>query len=163
MKNEFNNVPQWMIDSKTDITEQNNEVGLIVAGYIGAFTKRGFSQKQMGSMMTSAFLLPLDEVEKRVDAVLSCADEAETAKKLCVFAVEKGELFSNENTAPCEIIEYLKKKYGNKAAFETILTFPQILYLWKKSEVRDLPGNKDSKLEAEKILNECSSVFPEIG
>ena len=75
MNAEFNNIPQWMIDSKTDITEQNDEVGLIVAGYIGAFRKRGFSEKQIGSMLSSAFLLSLEEVEKRIDAVLTCDSE----------------------------------------------------------------------------------------
>ena len=163
MNAEFNNIPQWMIDSKTDITEQNDEVGLIVAGYIGAFRKRGFSEKQIGSMLSSAFLLPLEEVEKRIDAVLTCGSEdSEDIKNLCVFAVQKGGLFSTDDTDPCEIIEIIKNTYGKTAAFETLLTFPQILLLWKKSEVRDLPENKECKEKAEKILYECVSVFPEI-
>lgn len=163
MNAEFNNIPQWMIDSKTDITEQNDEVGLIVAGYIGAFRKRGFTEKQIGSMLSSAFLLPLEEVEKRIDAVLTCGSEdSEDIKNLCVFAVQKGGLFSTDDTDPCEIIEIIKNKYGKTAAFETLLTFPQILSLWKKSEVRDLPENKECKEKAEKILYECASVFPEI-
>ena len=163
MNAEFNNIPQWMIDSKTDITEQNDEVGLIVAGYIGAFRKRGFSEKQIGSMLSSAFLLPLEEVEKRIDAVLTCGSEdSEDIKNLCVFAVQKGGLFSTDDTDPCEIIEIIKNTYGKTAAFETLLTFPQILLLWKKSEVRDLPENKECKEKAEKILYECASVFPEI-
>ena len=163
MNAEFNNIPQRMIDSKTDITEQNDEVGLIVAGYIGAFRKRGFSEKQIGSMLSSAFLLPLEEVEKRIDAVLTCGSEdSEDIKNLCVFAVQKGGLFSTDDTDPCEIIEIIKNTYGKTAAFETLLTFPQILLLWKKSEVRDLPENKECKEKAEKILYECASVFPEI-
>ena len=163
MNAEFNNIPQWMIDSKTDITEQNDEVGLIVAGYIGAFRKRGFTEKQIGSMLSSAFLLPLEEVEKRIDAVLTCGSEdSEDIKNLCVFAVQKGGLFSTDDTDPCEIIEIIKNTYGKTAAFETLLTFPQILLLWKKSEVRDLPENKECKEKAEKILYECASVFPEI-
>ncbi len=162
MNAEFNNIPQWMIDSKTDMTEQNDEVGLIVAGYIGAFRKRGFTEKQIGSMLSSAFLLPLEEVEKRIDAVLTCGSEdSEDIKNLCVFAVQKGGLFSTDDTDPCEIIEFIKNTYGKTAAFETLLTFPQILLLWKKSEVRDLPENKECKEKAEKILYECASVFPE--
>ena len=58
-----NNVPQWMLDSTTAPTEQNKEVDLIVAGFIGAFRKRGFTQQQMGILKTSAFLLSLAEVE----------------------------------------------------------------------------------------------------
>ncbi len=163
MNTEYNNIPQWIIDSKTDITEQNDEVGLIVAGYIGAFRKRGFTQKQMGIMLSKAFLLPVEEAEKRIDAVLSCGDDGEeNIKNLCVFAVEKGGLFSTDDTDPCEIIEILKSKYGKTAAFETLLTFPQILSLWKKSEVRDLPENNEYKEKSEKILYECASVFPEI-
>ena len=94
MYSDFNNIPQWIVDSKTDITEQNDEVGLIVAGYIGAFRKRGFSEKQIGAMLSSAFLLPSEEVEKRIDAVLTCGSETtEEIKNLCVFAVQKGGLF----------------------------------------------------------------------
>ena len=62
--NNVNNVPQWMIDSKTAATEQNDEVGLIVAKYIGFFRKTGFAEKQIGIMLTSAFLLDLSEVQK---------------------------------------------------------------------------------------------------
>ena len=43
-----NNVPQWMLDSTTSNTEQNKEVDMIVAGFIGAFRKRGFDQQQIG-------------------------------------------------------------------------------------------------------------------
>ena len=70
--NEKNNVPQWILESKTGIEEQNDEVGMIVAGFIGAFVKRGFDQKEIGMLMAQAFLLPLEEVEKRVDVILSC-------------------------------------------------------------------------------------------
>ena len=162
MNTKYENVPQWMVDSKTDITEQNDEVGLVVAGYIGAFRKRGFSQSQIGIMLPTAFLLSLEETEKRIDKVLSCGtDNEDNIKELCVFCVQKGGLFSTDDTDPCEIIEVLKRKYGKKAAFETLLTFPQILSHWKKKEVRDLPENKDSKQKCEKILYECSCVFPE--
>ena len=55
-----NNVPQWMLDSTTAPTEQNKEVDMIVAGFIGAFRKRGFDQQHIGILMTSAFLLSLE-------------------------------------------------------------------------------------------------------
>ncbi len=158
----YDNIPQWIKDSKTDISEQNDEVGLIVAGYIGAFVKRGFTQQEMGSLMASAFLLPLEMVEKRVDAVLSLTDDKEKAKKLCIFCVQKGEIFSVEDTDPCEIIGILKEKYGNEAVIETLLSFPEILYVWKNSAVRDLPENEKNRNRAEYILGECATVFPEI-
>ena len=159
----FENVPEWIKDSKTDITEQNDEVGLIVAGYIGAFRKRGFSQSQIGIMLPTAFLLSLEETEERIDAVLSCGvDSEEEIKNLCVFAVQKGGLFSTDDTDPCEIIKLLKNKYGKTAAFETLLAFPQILSFWKNEKVRDLPENEENKQKCEKILYECASVFPEI-
>lgn len=155
-------IPQWIKDSKTGISEQNDEVGLVVAGYIGAFVKRGFTQQEMGSVMASAFLLPQREVEKRVDAVLSLSDDKEQAKKLCIFCVQKGELFSVEDTDPCEIIDILKAKYGNAAVIDTLLNFPEILYVWKNSEVRNLAENDKNREKARFILNECASVFPEI-
>ncbi len=158
----YENIPQWMKDSKTDITEQNDEVGLIVAGYIGAFVKRGFTQQEMGSIMASAFLLPSDEVENRVDCVMSLSENKEQAKKLCIFCVQKGGLFSVEDTDPCEIIGVLKDKYGSEAVIETLLNFPEILCVWKKSAVRDLPENENYRKKAELILNECAGVFPEI-
>ncbi len=158
----YETIPQWIKDSKTDITEQNNEVGLIVAGYIGAFVKRGFTQQEMGSLMASAFLLPLSDVEKRVDALLSLTDNKEQAKKLCIFCVQKGALFSVEDTEPCEIIDILKAKYGNEAVIEALLNYPEILYVWKNSRVRNLPENEKNREKAEFILTECASVFPEI-
>lgn len=158
----YENIPKWIKDSKTDITEQNDEVGLIVAGYISAFVKRGFTQQEMGSLMAGAFLLPLEEVEKRVDEVLSLTEDKEKAKRLCIFCVQKGELFSVEDTDPCEIIGLLKEKYGNEAVIETLLSFPEILYVWKNSNVRDLPENEGNKNKAEYILSECASVFTEI-
>lgn len=160
-----NNVPSWMLESETAPTEQNKEVDMIVAGYIGSFRKRGFSQLQIGSLMTSAFLLPLEEVEKRLDAVLSCAEDGdeESGRKLCVYLAQTGSLFSTEDTDPCEIIGILKEKYGKNAAFETLLTFPDILTSWKNSAVRDLPENEKFNLHAQKILSECASVFLEIG
>ena len=42
----YDNIPQWIKDSKTDISEQNDEVGLIVAGYIGAFVKEVLRNKK---------------------------------------------------------------------------------------------------------------------
>ena len=156
-----NNVPEWILNSKTDITEQNDEVGLIVAGYIGAFNKRGFSQKQIGCMLSRAFLLDVKEVEKRLDAILACG-EGEEIKNLCAFAVEKGGLFSADGNDPCEIINILKIKYGKNAVLETILTFPQILSCWKNKAVRDLPENAEAKKKSEYIMNECASVFEEI-
>ena len=155
------NVPDWMLQSKTGIEKQNDEVGLIVAKYIGAFRKRGFEEKEIGILLAQAFLLPVEEVEKRVDSVLSCGDEENDGKRLCLYVAQKGHLFSNEKCASCEIIEILIRKYGKKAAFETLLTFPQILSLWKDEEVRSLPEFEGAKSEAESILSECASVFAE--
>ena len=158
-----NNVPQWMLDSTTAPTEQNKEVDLIVADFIGAFRKRGFSQQQMGILMTSAFLLSAQEVEKRLDAVLSCASNDDEGKNLCAYLVQKGYLFAQDNADPCEIINILKGKYGDEAAFETMLTFGQLLYLWKSESVREDERYKSEKTEVERILHEVRSVFPEIG
>lgn len=157
----MNNVPEWILNSKTDITEQNNEVGLVVAGYIGAFNKRGFSQKQIGCMLSRAFLLDVKEVEKRLDALLCCG-EGDVIRNLCVYAVEKGGLFSIDGNDPCEIIEILKNKYGKDAVVETVLTFPEILSLWKKENLRNLPENAEATQKTEEILKECASVFQEI-
>lgn len=164
MNENFGNVPRWIVNSKTKTSEQNNEVGAIVADYIGAFRKRKFTEKQIGSLMTSAFLLPVAEVEKRLDAVLSCADagEEENAKNLCAFLGGGGHLFSYDSSDPCEIIEILKNKYGKAAAFETMLTFPDILSAWKNQTVRENDEYKNEKERAQLILNEVSSVFPEI-
>ncbi len=158
-----NNVPQWILDSKTSVTEQNNEVGLIVAGYIGFFRKNGFSEKQIGLMLTTAFLLELPEVEKRINAVFSCSEsDDDKVKELCVFLASRGALFNNEESDPCEIIEIIKTKYGKTAAFETLLTFPEILTVWKKEAVRDDKEYKNDKIKANNILKEVASVFPEI-
>ena len=164
VNDKFNNVPQWMIDSKTATTEQNDEVGLIVAKYIGFFRKTGFTEKQIGIMLTSAFLLDLNEVEKRIEAVLSCGEEGkeDKARELCAFLASKGTLFDNADTDPCEIIEYIKNKYGDAATFETLLTFPQLLSVWKKETARDNEEYKIDKEKAEIILSEVASVFPEI-
>ncbi len=156
------NVPQWMLDSTTAPTEQNKEVDLIVADFIGAFRKRGFTQQQIGILMTSAFLLSLNEVERRLDSVLSCAGNEDEGRRLCAYLVQKGYLFAQDNADPCEIINILKEKYGNEAAFETMLTFGQLLSLWKNESVRDDERYKKENLEAEKILREVSNVFPEI-
>lgn len=158
----YKNVPQWMQDSRSEIQGQNDVVGLIIAEYIGAFVKRGFTQQEMGSLMAGAFLLPLEEVEKRIDALMSLCEDKEQGKKLCVFCVQKGQLFSNEDTDPCEIIGLLKEKYGTEAVKETLLNYPEILYVWKNSEVRNSPENGKNREKAEFILSECASVFPEI-
>lgn len=130
-----NQVPQWMAESKTAATEQNDEVGLIVAEYIGGFRKRGFSESHIAQLLAKAFLLPAEEVFKRVDAVLSCGGEGEeeNARNLCVYVTDKGGLFFAEDTDPCEIIENLKSKYGQAAAFETLLEFPEILLFPEKN------------------------------
>lgn len=160
-----NNVPQWMLDSTTAPTEQNKEVDMIVAGFIGAFRKRGFDQQHIGILMTSAFLLSLEEVEKRIDAVLSCAEEGneDSGRKLCAYLAQQGVLFSTEDTDPCEIIEILKNAYGKEATFETLLTFPRLLLVWKRSDVRDDERYIEEKTRADIILHEVSSAFPVVG
>ena len=160
-----NNVPQWMLDSTTAPTEQNKEVDMIVAGFIGAFRKRGFDQQHIGILMTSAFLLSLEEVEKRIDAVLSCGEEGneESGRKLCAYLAQQGVLFSTEDTDPCEIIEILKNAYGKEAAFETLLTFPKLLLVWKRADVRDDERYIEEKTRADIILHEVSSTFPVVG
>lgn len=159
-----NFVPQWILDSTTAPHEVNKEADKIVGGYVAAFMKRGFSQKDIGCLLVQAFTLPLEEIEKRIDCVLSCGEEGEeeSARKLCAFAASKGFLFSGDESDPCEIIEIIKNKYGKKAAFETILTFPEILSVWKNENVRDTEKYKEEKQKAEYILNEVASVFPEI-
>lgn len=163
MSNE-NFVPQWILDSETASDEVNKDVDKIVGGYVASFIKRGFSQKDIGCLMVQAFTLPLEEIEKRIDCVLSCGEkgEEESARKLCIFAASKGFLFSGDESDPCEIIELLKTEYGKKAAFETILTFPEILSVWKNEGVRDAGKYKKEKQKAEYILNEVATVFPEI-
>ena len=163
MSNE-NFVPQWILDSETASDEVNKDVDKIVGGYVASFIKRGFSQKDIGCLMVQAFTLPLEEIEKRIDCVLSCGEkgEEESARKLCIFAASKGFLFSGDESDPCGIVELLKTKYGKKAAFETILTFPEILSVWKNEGVRDAEKYKKEKQKAEYILNEVATVFPEI-
>lgn len=157
-------VPQWILDSKTAPHEVNKEADKIVGSYVAALMKRGFSQKEIGILMVQAFTLPVTEVEKRVDSVLSCAEEGEeeSARRLCAFAVSKGHLFSGDESDPCGAIELLKEKYGKKATFETILTFPEILSVWKNEDVRNSEKYKTEKQKAEYILNEVADVFPEI-
>ena len=156
-------VPQWILDSTTAPYEVNKDVDKIVGGYVGSFMKRGFSQKEIGILMVQAFTLPLSEVENRVDSILSCVEkgEEESARRVCAFAVSKGYLFAGDESDPCGIIELLKAKYGKKAAFETILTFPEILSVWKKEEVRGTEKYKEEKQKADYILNEVASVFEE--
>lgn len=159
-----NFVPQWILNSTTAPDEVNKTADKIVGGYVASFMKRGFSQKEIGSLLVAAFTLPLPEMEKRVDAVLSCGEkgEEESARKLCVFTASKGFLFSGDESAPCEIIELIKNNYGKKAAFETILTFPEILSVWKKADVRGTEKYREEKQKAEYILKEVASVFPEL-
>ena len=61
-----------------------------------------------------------------------------------------------------QIIELIKTKYGKKAAFETILTFPEILSVWKNENVRETEKYITEKQKAEYILNEVANVFPGI-
>lgn len=159
-----NFVPQWILDSTTAPDEVNKDVDKIVGGYVAAFMKKGFSQKDIGCLMVQAFSLPLQEVEKRIDCVLSCGEkgEEESVRKLCVFAASKGYLFSGDDSDPCEIIEVFKNKYGKTAAFETVLTFPEILSVWKNENVRETEKYKEEKQQAEYILNEVASVFAEL-
>ncbi len=159
-----NFVPQWILDSTTAPHEVNKDVDKIVGGYVASFMKRGFSQKDIGCLMVQAFMLPLEEIEKRIDCLLSCGEkgEEESVRKLCVFAASKGFLFSCDESAPCEIIDLIKNKYGKKAAFETVLTFPEILSVWKNENARNSEKYKKEKQRSECILNEVASVFPEI-
>ena len=159
-----NFVPQWILDSTTAPDEVNKNADKIVGGYVASFMKRGFSQKEIGCLLVQAFTLPLEEIEKRIDSVLSCGEEGEeeSARKLCAFAASKGYLFSGDESNPCEIIELIKTKYGKKAAFETILTFPEILSVWKNENVRDDEKYKEEKQKVEYILHEVANVFSEI-
>ena len=163
MTNE-NFVPQWILNSTTAPDEVNKDADKIVGGYVTAFMKRGFSQKDIGCLLVQAFTLPLEEIEKRIDCLLSCGEkgEEESARKLCAFAASKGYLFSGDESDPCNIIELLKTKYGKKAAFETVLTFPEILSVWKNEDVRGTEKYKEEKQKSEYILNEVASVFSEI-
>ncbi len=158
---ENKNVPQWIMDSKTGAEKQNDEVGLIVASFIGAFNKRGFEQKEIGIMMAQAFLLPLDEVERRIDAILSCDENADSdsAKKLCLYTVQKGCLFSTEETDPCDLITLLKAMYGGEFAFESLLVYPELLKLWKKKSVRNLPEYAEEKKQADIIFDEIERIY----
>lgn len=160
MSNE-NFVPQWILDSKTAPDEVNKDVDKIVGGYVAAFMKRGFSQSEIGELLVPAFALPLEEVEKRVDAVLSCGIN-EQMRILCARMASRGFLFSNDNNDPREIIELIKEKYGEGVAQETLLVFPEILSLWKKADVRDNEEYKEEKKKAEFILREIDNIFPEI-
>lgn len=163
MSNE-NIVPQWILDSKTAPGEVNKDADKIVGGYVAALMKRGFSQKEIGCLLVQAFTLPLAEIEKRIDCILSCGEqgEEESARKLCTFAASKGFLFSGDESDPCEIIELLKTKYGKTAAFETVLTFPEILSVWKNERARETEKYKKEKQQAEYILKEVASVFKEL-
>ena len=163
MSNE-NFVPQWILDSTTAPDEVNKDVDKIVGGYVAAFMKRGFSQSEIGELLVPAFTLPLEEVEKRIDVVLSCGEnpKEEQMRILCARLASRGILFSDKNNAPCEIVEHIRNKYGKTAAFETLLVFPEILSVWKKAEVRDKEEYKDDKKQAEFILKEVASIFPEL-
>lgn len=156
-----NKVPQWILDSKTGIEQQNDEVGLVVAGYIGAFRKRGFSQGDMGIMLSKAFLLPVEEIEKRIDAILELDSsvDSDTARRMCVYAVQSDCLFDNDNSDPCGAVELIKVMYGGEFAFEALLEYPQLLKLYKKKSVRSMPEYSLQKKEAEAILDELERVY----
>lgn len=157
--NNKNNVPEWILESTTGIEAQNDEVGMIVAGFIGAFRKRGFDQKEIGIMLTQAFLLPLEEVEKRVDAVLTCNSDKEGCKRLCLYTVQQGYLFDNNHADPCGAIELLKALYGGDFAFEAILTYPEILRLFKDKSVRNSVDYSQEKAQADALLDEIERVY----
>ncbi len=154
-----NSVPQWILNSSTGIEEQNDEVGRFVAGFIGAFRKRGFEEKEIGIMMAKAFLLPLEEVERRMDAVLSCGNNKDECKRLCLFAVQKGYLFSNDNADPCGVIELLKTMYGEKFAFEAILMYPEVLSLYKEKSVRNSSVYAKEKDRLDSLLDEFERIY----
>lgn len=158
----YDETPQWLIDSETEPTEVNEEVGSIVGGYVNALRKRGFSQPQMGVILMRAFAQDVEEVEKRLDCLLSCVEEGEEEKGrgLCAVVCFNGTLFLKNDSDPCEIIEILKDNYGKQAAYETINTFPEILSCWKRADVRDEERYKKDKERAEYILDEVASVFP---
>lgn len=159
-----NFVPQWILDSDTAPDEVNEEADKIVGGYVAAFMKRGFTQSEIGELLVPAFRLPLEEVEKRIDCVLSCNENSpeEQLRILCARMASRGILFSDDNNDPCEVLEFIKRKYGKNAAFETLLVFPEILSHWKRAEVRDNEEYKTDKRQSEFILNEVASVFAEI-
>ena len=163
MNNE-NFVPQWILDSTTAPDEVNKDVDKIVGGYVAAFMKRGFTQGEIGELLVPAFALPLEEVEKRIDCVLACSESPkdEQLRILCARMASRGFLFSNDNNDPCEIIEFINKKYGKSVAQETLLVFPEILTVWKKADVRENEEYKNDKKQAEFILNEIASVFPQL-
>lgn len=159
--NNKNNVPQFILNSKTGIEQQDDEAGLVVAGYIGAFRKRGFSQGDMGIMLSKAFLLTVEEVEKRIDAILTLdpSVDEETARRMCIYAVQSDCLFDNDNSDPCGAIELVKVMYGGEFAFDALLHYPQLLRLYKKKSVRNSPEYSVQKAESEAILDELERVF----
>ena len=157
---ENKNVPQWILDSTTGINEQNDEVGLVVAGYIGAFMKRGFTQSDIGIALSKAFLLPVQEVESRLDAILNCSLEIDSAaRRMCLYAIQQGYLFDNDNSDPCGVIELLKVLYGGEFTFEALLQYPQLLMLYKKKDVRNSPEYATQKKDADIILDELERVY----
>ena len=158
---ENKNVPQWILDSTTGIEEQNDEVGLVVAGYIGAFMKRGFTQGDIGIALSKAFLLSVEEVEARLDAILNCCAQvdAATARRMCLFTIQQGYLFDNDNSDPCGLIELLKVLYGGEFTFEALLQYPQLLMLYKKKSVRNSPEYAPQKQQADEILDELERVY----
>ncbi len=105
---ENKNVPPWILTSTTGIEKQNDEVGLIIAEFIGTFRKRGFTESEIGLMLAPAFLLPLEEVTKRIDEVLSICDTSEKGRKMCIFAVTECGLFDNTVDSISGIVETLK-------------------------------------------------------
>ncbi len=158
---ENKNVPDFVLSSTTGIEKNDDGAAMVIASFIGALRKRRFTENEIGVVLAKAFLLPLEEVEKRIDKILSLREEGdEGSKKLCLFLVDRGVLFDTDNTNPVEIIGILEKSYGKEAAFETLLTFPKLLSCWKNEDVRDEEKYAESKRQAQLILRECSSVFP---
>ena len=158
---ENKNVPEWILNSTTGIEEQNDEVGLVVAGYIGAFMKRGFTQSDIGIVLSKAFLLPVEEVEVRLDAILKCAKEVDdaTARRMCLYTIQQGYLFDNDNSDPCGLVELLKVLYGGEFTFEALLQYPQLLMLYKKKSVRNSSEYVAQKQQADQILDELERVY----
>lgn len=128
MSENKNNVPQWILESTTGITEQNDEVGNIVGAYVGAFRKRGFTQEYIGSLMAKAFLLPVDEASKRLDCILSLCNDSqmEQGRKLCVYLVAQDILF-NVTANPCGVVAALVKEYGKEDTFDILIEYPETL------------------------------------
>lgn len=156
---ENKNVPQWILESSTGGEQQNDEVGTVISEFIGAFRKRGFEEKDIGIMMAQAFLLPVEEVERRLDALLSCGDNIDECKRLCLYTIQKGCLFDNNKSDPCGIIELLTAMYGKEFTFEAILSYPSVLRLYKGKSVRNSEEYSKENEELNSLLDEFERVY----